>query len=91
MSDASAVRTPQDFALEFASYLATSAERYIAAVNSLESARDASAECDIPADWAEIEATEAYSRLQSDIYEFRKRLARCNPLNTPSAIPSEAG
>lgn len=60
-------------AVEFGGYLATSAERYMACVNSYESAKEGS---DETVEEAEAAMTEAYSRLQSDIYEFRKRAAR---------------
>jgi len=67
-------RTPKDYAVEFGEYIAKSAERYMAAVNSVESARESYS--DQSMDDAQVECTEAYSRLQSDIYEFRKRKDR---------------
>ena len=62
-------------AVEFGGYLAASAERYMACVNSYESAKEGSDETVEDATQA---MTEAYSRLQSDVYEFRKRAAKAN-------------
>lgn len=60
-------------AVEFGGYLASSADRYMACVNSYASAKEGS---DETVEDAEAAMTEAYGRLQSDIYEFRKRSAR---------------
>lgn len=67
-------RTDKDFAIEFGRYLAASAERYQAAVNSAFSAREEG--CDQTVEDADAEMTEAYGRLTSDIHEFRKRATR---------------
>ena len=69
-------RTDKDYAIEFGRYLAASAERYQAAVNSYYSARDG--DCDQTKVYAAAEMTEAYTRLSSDIHEFRKRAERAN-------------
>ena len=64
----------KDYAIEFGGYLAESAERYIAAVNALESAREGSSDQSV--EDAESDAMEAVTRLKSDIYDFRKRRNR---------------
>ena len=83
VTDALAARTPKDYAIEFGEYLAKSAERYMAAVNSLESARGD--DCDQTPEDAERECSEAYQRLCSDIYDFRKRAARAYPVTSQKA------
>jgi hypothetical protein len=60
-------RSAKDYAIEFAG----SAERYMAAVNSLDSARESS---DQTIEDSTIKFTEAAVGLTSDIYEFRKRV-----------------
>jgi hypothetical protein len=63
-------RSEKDYAIEFAGYLANSAERYMAAVNSLDSAREGS---DRTIEDATIKFAEAAVGSRSDIYEFRTR------------------
>lgn len=68
-------RTPQDYAIEHAEYLAQYAERLLDAINHL------NAQCDEDGDAfdsdalarAEEAVTEAFSSVRSGIYEFRKR------------------
>lgn len=53
-------RDAKDFAVEFGTYLATAAERYLAAVNA----------------WEDYDEGDARWALEAAIYEFRKRAAR---------------
>ena len=82
---------PAARAVESAEYMAKSAERYIDAVNSLDSAQNAESDLDQSVEDAEAEMAEALGRLRSDIYEFRKRrdAARGNPglSATPRRVP----
>lgn len=59
-------RSAKDYAIEFGSYLATAARRYMDAVN-----REVIPEGD-------TECSEAWRGLQSAIYEFEKRTMRAN-------------
>lgn len=56
-------RTNKDYAIEFGEYLAQSAENLLKVVEGLEEVLE------IPSD--------EFSALQSAIYEFRKRAAKC--------------
>jgi hypothetical protein len=74
-------RTPTDYALEFAEYMAKSAEQLIEAVNKLamaEQARD-EGEGDDPdekVNHAQQDCTEFLTGLRNDIYQFRSRRDR---------------
>jgi hypothetical protein len=67
------MKTDEQRAIEFAEYLAQSAEAFMRAVDRFQIALDEEAE-DI-AD-AEASLSEYWSGLESSIYEFRKRAAR---------------
>jgi hypothetical protein len=69
-----AARDPKDYAIEFAGYLANSAERFMAAVNAAHRSMDV--EYEQSQEEADMELGEARLRLLSDIHEFRKRAAR---------------
>lgn len=79
-------RTPQDFALEFAEYMAKGAEKMLEAINARDEALCTLNELDeddhefYAADQAHCEAidlcSEYASALRNDIYEFRKRRDR---------------
>ncbi len=74
-------RTPQDYAIEHAEYMAQSAAHLIACVNDLALAEQ---QCeDGEADQSDVDAaresvTEAQGHLKSSIYEFRKRRDRAS-------------
>lgn len=82
-------RTPRDYAIEFGGYLATSAERYMATVNVYWAAY--SDGDDEAVDEAEAAMSEAYQRLQSDIYEFRKRAGRVTRPPPVAVLPRPIG
>jgi hypothetical protein len=66
-------------AIEFAEYMAKSAERFIAAANAVDAMRGGETHPDDGTIYdAEMELTEARTRLEADIYEFRKRRDRAN-------------
>lgn len=74
-------RTPTDYALEFAEYMAKGAEQLIEAVNALalaEQARDEGDgdELDAKVDEARQDCTEFLTGLRNDIYQFRTRRDR---------------
>lgn len=74
-------RTPTDYALEFAEYMAKGAEQLIEAVNALalaEQARDEGDgdELDAKVDEARQDCTEFLTALRNDIYQFRTRRDR---------------
>ena len=76
---ATSERTPQDYAIEHAEYMAVDGERLIAAINdfgkALQEVDDGTANpSDVDA--ARETLTEALGALRSGIYEFRKRAAR---------------
>lgn len=83
-------RTPQDFAIEFAEYMAKGAEALITAINADAEVRLRIAESDDVSDDDEHDAqatvSEMQRALQSDIYEFRKRRDRA--ASTPSPAPA---
>lgn len=63
-------------AVEFAEYMAKSAEHLLDAINAADAARIEEDEAESPEDIdaAEQRKSEAMSGLRSDIYEFRKRV-----------------
>lgn len=68
MSDKTSIRSPQDYAIEFGEYMASAAERYMAAVNT-----------NLPPEAIlkdQAAVTDAWVSLSSAVYEFRKRAAR---------------
>ena len=74
-------RTPTDYALEFAEYMAKGAEQLIEAVNALamaEQARDEGDgdELDAKVDEARQDCTEFLTGLRNDIHQFRTRRDR---------------
>lgn len=81
-------RTPRDFAIEHAEYMAKDAERMISAVNDLalaESEHEDGTANESDVDAARETVSEAQRSLTSGIYEFRKRRDRALSL-----IPIEA-
>lgn len=71
-------RTPKDYAIEHAEYMAQDAERLLEAINHLNAQRDEDGEAfdsDALAH-AEEAATEAFGAVRNGIYEFRKRRDR---------------
>ena len=73
-----AMRDAKDYAIEFAGYMAKSAERYMDAVNSFEAAQS---EDPMSLKNATTAMTEAWNGLRSDLYEFRKRRDRVPAAN----------
>ena len=73
-------RSPQDFSREFAGYMATAAEEYMAAIDAsaMETARGREALGDL--------LTDCRRALASAIYEWRKRDARC-----AASLPARQG
>lgn len=79
-------RTPQDYAIEHAEYMAQDAERLLDTINHLNAQRDEDGDAfdsDALAR-AEEAVTEAFSSVRNGIYEFRKRR------NRATAQPAEA-
>lgn len=71
-------RTPQDYAIEHAEYMAKKAERLLDAINHLNAQRDEGGDA-IDSDaltHAEEAVTEAFGAVRNGIYEFRKRRDR---------------
>ena len=76
-------RDDKDYAIEFGEYLATAAERFLQAVNDLDEAEIEGMDEVEEQERAESRS-EAWSALQSAVYEFRKRATRAG--HEPSAI-----
>ena len=87
-------RTPQDFAIEFAEYMAKGAEALITAINADAEVRLRIAESDDVSDDDEEDAqatvSEMQRALQSDIYEFRKRRDRAPSTPASPTIEGES-
>ena len=86
---ATSERTPQDYAIEHAEYMAVDGERLIAAINdfskALQEVDDGTANpSDVDA--ARETLTEALGAMQSGIYEFRKRRDRASSGATPADV-----
>lgn len=82
-------RTPQDYAIEHAEYMATTAEGLIEAVNDLakaEQERDDGSANPSDVDAAQETVSEYLGTLRNRIYEFRKRRDRA--LASPKEAPS---
>lgn len=90
MTDAvsSNVRTPADYAIEHAEYLAQAAEGFIEAANALAKSHMDSEEDETE---PQLDAAGAYSDhlqgLQSAVYEFRKRAERARSARETKAEP----
>lgn len=79
-----AERTPEQYAIEHAGYLATASADLCDKINALENLRLAAEESDAEIDTAEEErAIEALSdarrAVRNAVYEFEKRRDRCQP------------
>lgn len=87
-------RTPTDYALEFAEYMAKGAEQLIEAVNALamaEQARDEGDgdELDAKVDEARQDCTEFLTGLRNDIHQFRTRRDRAARAAQSSTVGDE--
>jgi hypothetical protein len=86
-------RTPKDYAIEHAEYMATNAVHLIAAVNDLakaEQERDDGEANPSDVDAARETVTEMLSAMRSSIYEFRKRRDRAALATQQEAQPQTA-
>lgn len=84
-------RTPTDFALEFAEYLAKGAEELIEAVNALAMADEAREngdgdDLDDKVNQARQDCTEALTGLRNDVYQFRTRRDRAKAAGRPDLM-----